>query len=57
MEMDRLLLIHDIVNRVTGGLYLAPIDKDKTKRILDIGTGSGVCKRQTSSCIVAIRYD
>ncbi|EOO01711.1 putative methyltransferase domain-containing protein [Phaeoacremonium minimum UCRPA7] len=42
MEMDRLLLIHDIVTRVTDGLYQAPIDKDKTKLILDIGTGTGI---------------
>lgn len=47
MEMDRLLLIHDIVTRVTGGLYQAPIDKDKTKLILDIGTGTGICETFT----------
>lgn len=41
--MDRLLLIHEIITRSIGGLYLAPLDKDTTKRILDIGTGSGVC--------------
>jgi hypothetical protein len=42
--MERLLLIHDIITRLIGGLYLAPIDKAKTRRILDIGTGTGVCK-------------
>ncbi len=43
-EMERLLLLHDILTRLIGGLYLAPLDKAKTKRILDIGTGTGVCK-------------
>ncbi len=42
--MERLLLLHDILTRLAGGLYLAPLDKAKTKRILDIGTGTGVCK-------------
>lgn len=43
-EMERLILIHEIITRSIGGLYLAPIDSDKTKRILDVGTGSGICK-------------
>ena len=43
-EMNRLLLLHDIMTRLIGGLYMAPVDKAKTKRILDIGTGTGVCK-------------
>jgi hypothetical protein len=34
------------MTRLIGGLYTAPIDKAKTRRILDIGTGTGVCKRQ-----------
>ena len=42
--MERLVLIHEIITRSIGGLYLAPIDPDKTKRVLDIGTGSGICK-------------
>ncbi|KAK4155427.1 S-adenosyl-L-methionine-dependent methyltransferase [Chaetomidium leptoderma] len=41
-EMDRLLLIHDMITRLIGGLYSAPIDKAKTRRILDIGTGTGI---------------
>ncbi|KAK3334231.1 methyltransferase domain-containing protein [Cercophora scortea] len=41
-EMERLLLLHEIMTRTIGGLYLAPIDKEKTHRILDIGTGTGI---------------
>lgn len=47
-EMNRLLLLHDIMTRLIGGLYMAPVDKAKTKRILDIGTGTGVCKSSVS---------
>jgi len=32
------------MTRVIGGLYLAPIDTEKVDRILDIGTGTGICK-------------
>jgi methylase of polypeptide subunit release factors len=42
--MDRLLLLHEIMTRVQGGLYSAPVEKEKIKRILDIGTGTGVCE-------------
>lgn len=45
--MERLLLLHDIMTRLIGGLYVAPVDKTKTRRILDIGTGTGVCKQPT----------
>ncbi|AEO60693.1 hypothetical protein MYCTH_2310196 [Thermothelomyces thermophilus ATCC 42464] len=41
-EMERLMLLHNIVTRLIGGLYTAPIDKSKTHRILDIGTGNGI---------------
>lgn len=54
MEMDRLLLIHDIVTRVTDGLYQAPIDKDKTKLILDIGTGTGICETFVPSLLACL---
>jgi methylase of polypeptide subunit release factors len=43
--MDRLVLLHNVMTRLVGGLYAAPIDKEKTRRILDIGTGNGACKR------------
>ncbi|KAL2165080.1 hypothetical protein VTH06DRAFT_376 [Thermothelomyces fergusii] len=41
-EMERLTLLHNIMTRLVGGLYAAPIDKSKTHRILDIGTGNGI---------------
>ncbi|KAK1755495.1 S-adenosyl-L-methionine-dependent methyltransferase [Echria macrotheca] len=41
-EAERLLLLHEIMTQVQGGLYTAPVDKEKTKRILDIGTGTGI---------------
>jgi SAM-dependent methyltransferase len=39
--MDRLVLLHNVMTRLVGGFYAAPIDKEKTRRILDIGTGNG----------------
>lgn len=42
--MERLLLLHDIMTRSIGGLYLAPIEESTVKRILDIGTGTGICE-------------
>ncbi|EAQ87347.1 predicted protein [Chaetomium globosum CBS 148.51] len=40
-EMERLVLLHNVMTRLVGGLYAVPIDKEKTRRILDIGTGNG----------------
>ncbi|KAK1537032.1 methyltransferase domain-containing protein [Colletotrichum costaricense] len=41
-EMERLDLLATLVFKVTGKLYLAPIEQSKTHRILDIGTGTGI---------------
>ncbi|KAK1599180.1 methyltransferase domain-containing protein [Colletotrichum navitas] len=42
-EMDRLDFNHMLMVKVIGNkLYLAPVDKNKIHRILDIGTGTGV---------------
>ncbi|TDZ47428.1 Secondary metabolism regulator LAE1 [Colletotrichum trifolii] len=42
-EINRLDIAHALVTRATGDkLYLAPIEEDKTHRILDVGTGTGV---------------
>ena len=38
------MLLHEIMTRVIGALYLAPIDEKTTHRILDIGTGTGICE-------------
>lgn len=44
-EMGRLDLTHHMNVRNMGDkLYLAPIVKEKIHRILDIGTGTGICK-------------
>lgn len=43
LEMDRLLIIHNMVTLATGALFLAPVDMHAApQRILDIGTGNGV---------------
>jgi 16S rRNA G527 N7-methylase RsmG len=43
--MERLNLTHDMVVKALGDkLYLAPLDKENLHRILDIGTGTGVCE-------------
>lgn len=55
--MDRLLLIHEIITLSIGALYLAPLEKAATKRILDIGTGSGVCTICPSNAPVKLGAD
>lgn len=44
-ENHRLDLTHALMVKTIGGqLYRAPIDFDKALRILDVGTGTGICK-------------
>lgn len=44
-EMERLDLNHATITKVIGDkLYLAPVDSPRLQRILDIGTGTGICK-------------
>ena len=43
-ELERLDLTHTLITVGTGEqLYHAPIDEAKISRILDIGTGTGIC--------------
>lgn len=43
--MDRLDLTHTLALRIFGEkLYLAPLVKEKVHTVLDIGTGTGICK-------------
>ncbi|OHE95619.1 methyltransferase domain-containing protein [Colletotrichum orchidophilum] len=41
-EMERLDFLSTLIFKVIGKSYLAPIEQDKTHRILDIGTGTGI---------------
>ena len=44
-EMDRLDLNHHmIVLAMDKKLFIAPIDEKKTQRVLDLGTGTGICE-------------
>jgi len=44
-ERDRLDLNHHLVFKALGDrIYLAPLEPEKIHRILDIGTGTGICK-------------
>ena len=46
IEQSRLDLMHHIFRMMlNGALYVAPISKD-VQRILDVGTGTGICKFQ-----------
>lgn len=43
-EIERLDLAHAVMTKTLGDrLYLAPLEKEKVLRVLDCGTGTGVC--------------
>jgi methylase of polypeptide subunit release factors len=43
-EIQRLDLTHVLVTKTIGDvLYKAPIDETQPLRILDVGTGTGIC--------------
>ncbi|RYP65629.1 hypothetical protein DL769_006260 [Monosporascus sp. CRB-8-3] len=53
-ELDRLDLTHVLMFKGIGEkLYLAPIEGEKLHRILDIGTGTGICTSTGDSPILA----
>ncbi|KAF4833798.1 Secondary metabolism regulator laeA [Colletotrichum tropicale] len=41
-ELDRLDFLSALIVKTIGKLYYAPLEQDKTNRILDIGTGTGI---------------
>ncbi|KAK1676810.1 hypothetical protein BDP55DRAFT_741286 [Colletotrichum godetiae] len=42
-EMDRMDMCHAMMTRVIGNrIFLAPLERSKTHRILDVGTGTGI---------------
>lgn len=45
LEQERLDLSHALMTKGIGDkLFLCPIDTEKMHRVLDIGTGTGICK-------------
>lgn len=47
-EMDRLDFNHMLIMKAIGGKhFLAPVPQEETQRILDIGTGTGICTQST----------
>lgn len=43
-EMVRLDLLHEVMTKRIGNkMFLAPVDGSRISRILDMGTGTGIC--------------
>lgn len=43
--MERLDMTHAMmVKAIKNRLFLAPLEKEKIQQILDVGTGTGICK-------------
>lgn len=54
-ESDRLDLFHSMVVKTIGyRLFLAPVDPGRTHRILDVGTGTGICECSVPAGSVAM---
>jgi len=44
LEQERLDLTHAVITKsLDERLFLCPIDTSKMQRVLDIGTGTGIC--------------
>lgn len=56
--MERLDMAHAMMVRAIGSkLWLAPLAKEKVHRILDIGTGTGICTSPRKfTTMKAMRY-
>lgn len=49
-ELDRLDMTHLMnVKAVGNKLFLAPLEEEKVHKILDIGTGTGICESMQCS--------
>lgn len=47
-EIARLDLTHLLITKTIGDLFLCPIDTDQIRRVLDMGTGTGICMQSTT---------
>lgn len=55
-ELERLDLTHSMITIGTGDkLFHSPIEESKVHRILDVGTGTGLCMFSTVKYVCTLR--